>query len=97
MFTLRTACLLILRMFWTLSILWAHPACLIATWIDPMMKRTRVAVKVMEGKDLLVSDLPTGTSDPMAFVWVGSNGEGDVDLGKDQRIQVIAVMYGGGG
>lgn len=55
---------------------------------DPMLKRTRVAVKVMEGKDLLVSDLPTGTSDPVAFVWVGSNEEGEVDLQKDERVQV---------
>lgn len=56
-----------------------------------MLKRTRVAVKIMEGKDLLVSDLPTGTSDPMAFVWVGSNEEGDLDLQKDQRVQVLPL------
>lgn len=57
-----------------------------------MMKRTRVVVKVIEGKDLLVSDLPTGTSDPMAFVWVGSNEEGDLDLHKDQRVQVFYLL-----
>lgn len=55
---------------------------------DPMLARTRVTVKVMEGKDLLVSDLPTGTSDPVVLLWVGSCQEGDVDLRKDKRVQV---------
>lgn len=55
---------------------------------DPMAKRTRVAVKVLEGNDLLVSDLLTGTSDPMAFLWVGSSEEGEVDLKYDKRVQV---------
>lgn len=55
---------------------------------DPMLKRTRVTVKVMEGKNLLVSDLPTGTSDPVGLVWVGSCQEGEVDLQRDKRIQV---------
>lgn len=45
-------------------------------------------MKVMEGKDLLVSDLLTGTSDPVAFLWVGSCEEGEVDLQKDKRVQV---------
>lgn len=57
--------------------------------IDPMSKRTRVTVKILEGKDLLVSDLLTGTSDPMAFLWVGSCDEGEVDLKYDKRVQVI--------
>lgn len=47
-------------------------------------------MKVIEGKDLLVSDLPTGTSDPVAFVWVGSCDEGNADLQKDRRVQVRA-------
>lgn len=42
----------------------------------------------MEGKDLLVSDLPTGTSDPVVLLWVGSCQEGDIDLRKDKRVQV---------
>ena len=55
---------------------------------DPMAKRTRVAVKILEGKNLLVSDLLTGTSDPIALLWVGSCGEGEVDLKYDKRVQV---------
>lgn len=55
---------------------------------DPMVKRTRVTVKLLEARDLLVSDLPTGTSDPVAMVWVGSVDEGIVDLQKDIRVQV---------
>ena len=55
---------------------------------DPMLKRTRVTVKVMEGKNLLVSDLSTGTSDPVAHLWVGSCEDGDVDLQGDKRVQV---------
>lgn len=55
---------------------------------DPTLKRSRVTVKLLEGKDLLVSDLPTGTSDPVALVWVGSVDEGSIDLQKDIRVQV---------
>lgn len=53
-----------------------------------MLKRTRVTVKIMEGKDLLVSDLSTGTSDPVAHLWVGSCEDGNVDLHQDKRVQV---------
>ena len=43
-------------------------------------------MKLLEGKDLLVSDLPTGTSDPVALVWVGQANEGAIDyLQKDLR------------
>ena len=55
---------------------------------DPMMKRTRVTVKVLEGKNLLVSDRLTGTSDPLAVLWIGSSEERDVDLKYDKRVQV---------
>lgn len=55
---------------------------------DPMMKRTRIVVKILEGKNLLVSDLLTGTSDPMVHLWVGSHEDGDVDLKQDKRVQV---------
>lgn len=58
------------------------------TRADPTLKRTRVSVKVLEGKDLLVSDLLTGTSDPVALLWVGACDEGDADLGNAQRVQV---------
>lgn len=61
---------------------------------DPMAKRTRITVKILEGKNLLVSDLLTGTSDPMALLWVGSCEEGDVDLKYDKRVQVIHVVIG---
>lgn len=63
-------------------------------YVDPMLRRTRVTVKVIEGKDLLVSDLPTGTSDPVVLLWVGSCQEGDIDLRKDKRVQVnsTAIM-----
>ena len=57
-----------------------------------MAKRTRVAVKILEGKNLLVSDLLTGTSDPMALLWVGSCEEGEVDLKYDKRVQVHHVV-----
>lgn len=55
---------------------------------DPMLKRTRVTVKLLEAKDLLVSDLPTGTSDPVAMVWIGSVDEGSIVLQKDIHVQV---------
>ena len=54
-----------------------------------MAKRTRITVKVLEGKNLLVSDLLTGTSDPMALLWVGSCDEHEVDLKYDKRVQVL--------
>lgn len=53
-----------------------------------MAKRTRVAVKILEAKNLLVSDLLTGTSDPVAFLWVSSSEEGEVDFKYDKRVQV---------
>lgn len=55
---------------------------------DPMAKRTRVAVKILEGKNLLVSDLLTGTSDPVVLLWVSSSEEGEVDFKCDKRVQV---------
>ncbi|CAM9565022.1 unnamed protein product, partial [Hapterophycus canaliculatus] len=58
---------------------------------DPMMKRTRIVVKVLEGKNLLVSDLLTGTSDPLVLLWVGSHEEGNVDLKQDRRVQSTEV------
>jgi hypothetical protein len=51
---------------------------------------TRLVIRVHEGKDLLVSDLVTGTSDPVAFVWVASREAGfeGVNLsGTDPPIQ----------
>ncbi|CAM9948679.1 unnamed protein product [Scytosiphon promiscuus] len=63
----------------------------LADTIDPMMKRTRVVVKILEGKNLLVSDLLTGTSDPMVLLWVGSGDEGDIDLKQDRRVQSTEV------
>lgn len=45
-------------------------------------------MKILEGKNLLVSDLLTGTSDPMALLWVGSCDEDEVDLKYDKRVQV---------
>ncbi len=59
---------------------------------DPMMKRTRVTVKVLEGKNLLVSDRLTGTSDPLAVLWIGSSEEGDVDFKYDKRVQVTCYV-----
>lgn len=56
-----------------------------------MAKRTRVTVKILEGKNLLVSDLLTGTSDPLALLWVGSCEEGEVDLKYDKRVQVTIM------
>ncbi|CAM9858287.1 unnamed protein product, partial [Ectocarpus sp. 13 AM-2016] len=58
---------------------------------DPLLKRTRVTVKVLEGKNLLVSDLLTGTSDPVTFLWVGSTERGCVDLKHDRRVQSTEV------
>lgn len=58
-----------------------------------MAKRTRITVKILEGNNLLVSDLLTGTSDPMALLWVGSCEEGEVDLKCDKRVQVLMVLY----
>ncbi|CAM9670391.1 unnamed protein product, partial [Choristocarpus tenellus] len=58
---------------------------------DPMRKRTRVVIKLLEGRDLLVADLITGTSDPVCFVWVGAHNEGDIDLDKDERVQATDV------
>lgn len=55
---------------------------------DPMAKRTRVTVKILEGQNLPVSDLLTGTSDPVALLWVGSCDEAEVDLKYDKRVQV---------
>lgn len=60
---------------------------------DPMAKRTRVTVKILEGNDLLVSDLLTGTSDPVALLWVSSSEEGEVDFKGDKRIQVGLTMH----
>lgn len=62
--------------------------------IDPLLKRTRVTVKVLEGKNLLVSDLLTGTSDPITFLWVSSTEGGYVDLKHDRRVQVRLTAYG---
>lgn len=53
-----------------------------------MVKRTRVTVKILEGKNLLVSDLLTGTSDPIALLWVSSSEEGEIDFKCDKRVQV---------
>ena len=53
-----------------------------------MLKRTRVTVKLIEGRHLLVSDLSTGTSDPVAHLWVGSVEDGDVDSHQDKHVQV---------
>ncbi|CAM9382975.1 unnamed protein product [Ectocarpus sp. 6 AP-2014] len=58
---------------------------------DPLLKRTRVTVKVLEGKNLLVSDLLTGTSDPITFLWVSSTKSGYVDLKHDRRVQSTEV------
>eukprot|EP00903_Cladosiphon_okamuranus_P007632 g7401.t1 len=65
-----------------------------APWgTDPMAKRTRVTVKILEGKNLLVSDLLTGTSDPVALLWVGTCDEGEVDLKYDKRVQSTEVCH----
>lgn len=61
--------------------------------IDPLLKRTRVTVKVLEGKNLLVSDLLTGTSDPITFLWVSSTESGYVHLKHDRRVQVRLTAY----
>ncbi|CAM9446255.1 unnamed protein product, partial [Discosporangium mesarthrocarpum] len=58
---------------------------------DPMRKRTRVVVKLLEGKNLLVSDLLTGTSDPVCFVWVDSHNDDDMAIERDGRIQATEV------
>ncbi|CAM9288605.1 unnamed protein product [Ectocarpus fasciculatus] len=58
---------------------------------DPLLKRTRVTVKILEGKNLLVSDLLTGTSDPITFLWVSSTESGYVDLKHDRRVQSTEV------
>lgn len=49
-------------------------------------------MKILEGKNLLVSDLLTGTSDPMALLWVGSCDEDEVDLKYDKRVQVPMIL-----
>ena len=33
---------------------------------------TRLVVRVLDGKDLLASDIMTGKSDPICFVWCSS-------------------------
>eukprot|EP00752_Nemacystus_decipiens_P002970 g2759.t1 len=68
-----------------------HFSSSVATAKDPMARRTRITVKVLEGKNLLVSDLLTGTSDPLALLWVGSCDEGEVDLKYDKRVQSTEV------
>lgn len=41
-------------------------------------KFSRLIVRFIEGKDLLASDVETGKSDPVAFVWCGPNNENPI-------------------
>jgi len=42
--------------------------------------QTQVIVRVLEGKNLLASDLDTGKSDPQCFVWLYKDGDEEPDL-----------------
>lgn len=42
--------------------------------------QTQVIVRILEGKNLLASDLDTGKSDPQCFVWLYKDGDEEPDL-----------------
>jgi hypothetical protein len=47
-------------------------------------KVSRLVVRMLQGKDLLASDVETGKSDPVAFLWLGPLQE-QVDVNDDSR------------
>mmetsp|Transcript_5595 Transcript_5595/g.9183 ORF Transcript_5595/g.9183 Transcript_5595/m.9183 type:complete len:687 (-) Transcript_5595:185-2245(-) len=47
---------------------------------------SRLVIRFLEGKSLLASDIETGKSDPVAFVWVGSN-EDTPDLSSAEEAE----------
>jgi C2 domain len=54
---------------------------------DPRKLQTRVVVRILQGTDLLASDLLTGTSDPVCFVSVADNSEAAPNSIDDPRVQ----------
>jgi C2 domain len=68
-----------------------HFSSSISVQTDPRKLQTRVVVRILQGKDLLASDLLTGTSDPVCFVSVAdSSGAAPTSI-DDPRVQSTAA------
>ncbi|CAN0068185.1 unnamed protein product, partial [Phaeothamnion confervicola] len=63
--------------------------------LDGNIKRqTRLSLRLLEARNLLVSDLVTGTSDPVCFAWVGPKGETADPIDTGGRVQRTAICRG---